>query len=57
MDTLNSLLAQVETLKAEYAKFTEKNNKSAGTRARNVLSEMAKVCKQLRAEIQEQKNK
>lgn len=57
MDTLNSLLAQVETLKAEYAKFTEKNNKSAGTRARNVLSEMAKICKTLRAEIQEQKNK
>ena len=57
MDTLNSLLAQVETLKVEYAKFTEKNNKSAGTRARNTLSDIAKICKTLRAEIQEQKNK
>lgn len=55
MTTFESLLAEVETLKVEFEKFTEKNNKSAGTRARNALSATAKLCKLLRTEIQEAK--
>lgn len=55
MTTFESLLAEVETLKVEFEKFTEKNNKSAGTRARNAASTITKICKQLRSEIQEQK--
>ena len=55
MKSFESLLAEVETLKQEFAKFTERNNKAAGTRARNSASAIAKLCKQLRLDIQEQK--
>ena len=34
----------------------ENNNKTAGTRARKALSELAKLCKERRLEIQNQKN-
>ena len=45
----------VATLTAEYEKF-ESGNKAAGTRARKSLSEIAKLCKLLRQEIQAAKN-
>ena len=45
----------VATLTAEYEKF-EGGNKAAGTRARKSLSEIAKLCKLLRQEIQASKN-
>ena len=35
----------------ENAKFVEKGNKAAGTRARNALLELAKAAKERRAEI------
>jgi hypothetical protein len=40
---------------AESEKF-EQGNKSAGTRARKALAEIAKMCKERRAEIQAVKN-
>lgn len=46
----------VEEFKADVEKFNEKGNKSAGTRARKSLMEISKLCKSLRAEIQESKN-
>ena len=45
----------VATLATEYEKF-EGGNKAAGTRARKALSEIAKLCKRLRVEIQAAKN-
>lgn len=52
----------VEVMKNLHDSFIEnyeafnKGNKSAGTRARKALSEIAKVSKQLRVEIQQKKN-
>jgi hypothetical protein len=39
----------------EDTKFTEKNNKAAGTRARKALLELTKLAKVRRAEISEAK--
>ena len=44
-----------ETYNNEYEKF-QGGNKAAGTRARKALSEITKLCKVIRLEIQEQKN-
>jgi|TARA_R110000803_G_scaffold22535_1_gene55985 hypothetical protein len=43
------------TISNEYEKF-ESGNNAAGTRARKALSELSKLCKALRVEIQDQKN-
>jgi hypothetical protein len=51
-DTLTSLF---EVYTSENEKF-EKGNKSAGTRARKALTEITKLCKERRAEIQTIKN-
>ena len=50
-----NLLSLVETYVAENAKFTEKGNKAAGTRARKALAEIAKAVKERRKEIQDAK--
>lgn len=39
----------------EDAKFTEKGNKAAGTRARKALLELSKLAKARRSEISEEK--
>ena len=44
-----------ESYKEDYTKFAE-GNKAAGTRARKALSEITKLCKEIRKEIQDQKN-
>ena len=44
-----------ETYSMEYEKF-QTGNKAAGTRARKALSEITKLCKAIRQEIQEVKN-
>lgn len=44
-----------QALNSEMEKFNA-GNKTAGTRARKALSEMAKLCKVLRQEIQDAKN-
>ncbi len=50
---LNDLVAEFNT---EYAKFSEKGNAAAATRARGKLQEITKVAKSLRVAIQEAKN-
>lgn len=57
MGTHEAILAAFETYVAENQKFTEKGNKSAGTRARKALNELAKLAKARRAEITEEKAK
>jgi hypothetical protein len=48
--------ALVEQFKEDYEKFLSTGNKAAGTRARKALSEISKLCKTVRGEIQQQKN-
>jgi hypothetical protein len=45
----------LETYKKDYEKF-EIGNKAAGTRCRKALSEISKLCKVIRQEIQATKN-
>ncbi len=51
---LQSLLSEIELLKAEYEKF-ERGNKSAGTRARKHLQNVKKFSQDIRVEIQQTK--
>jgi hypothetical protein len=55
MNFHDSLISLFETYQSESEKF-EEGNKSAGTRARKALAEISKLCKERRAEIQNQKN-
>lgn len=55
MNIHDSLINLFETYVFETEKFSG-GNKSAGTRARKALAEIAKLCKERRAEIQEIKN-
>jgi|TARA_R100001015_G_C4432767_1_gene29277 ribosome-binding ATPase YchF (GTP1/OBG family) len=55
MNTKELFDSHINTLATEYEKF-QSGNKSAGTRARKSLSEIAKLCKVLRQEIQNEKN-
>lgn len=51
------ILEVVEAYKTENEKFVTKGVKAAAVRARNTLSDLAKLCKQRRDEIQEDKQK
>jgi len=55
-DNINSIETQFEIFNENVAKFNEKNNASAGTRARKALLEITKISKELRKQIQEKKN-
>lgn len=55
MNFHDSLVSLFEVYLAESEKF-DQGNKSAGTRSRKALAEIAKVCKERRAEIQAVKN-
>lgn len=55
MNNHDNLVNLFETYITESEKF-EVGNKTAGTRARKALSEIAKLCKERRAEIQSTKN-
>lgn len=55
MNYHDSLVGLFEVYIAESEKF-EQGNKAAGTRARKALAEIAKMCKERRAEIQASKN-
>ena len=57
MSTTNQqLLSLFDEYKENNDKFAEKGNKAAGTRARKALSEMTKLAKVRRKEIQEAKS-
>jgi hypothetical protein len=53
--TIEQITAVFNEWQAEDAKFTEKGNKAAGTRARKALLELGKLTKARRAEISEAK--
>ena len=52
----DELKKQFEIYLAENEKFTEKGIKLSATRARNALSEIAKLCKERRIEILQEKD-
>jgi hypothetical protein len=53
--TIDDIKAAFEAWQTEDAKFTEKGNKAAGTRARKALLELGKLTKVRRSEISEAK--
>lgn len=55
-ESVNEIKEQFNLFLEEYDKFTEKGNKTAATRARKALLEVSKLCRTVRAEIQEAKN-
>ena len=55
MNNHDNIVNLFDVYKVENEKF-ESGNKSAGTRARKALSEITKICKERRKEIQESKN-
>ncbi|HLW22430.1 MAG TPA: hypothetical protein VKZ39_04530 [Sphaerochaetaceae bacterium] len=50
------IVAQYEAYIAENQKFTEKGIKASAARARKALGEIAKLSKERRKEIQDEKN-
>ena len=55
MNNHDALVGLFEIYTTENEKF-EQGNKTAGTRARKALAEIAKICKERRSEIQSIKN-
>jgi len=55
MTNHENLVNLFDSYLAENDKFENKNNKSAGTRARKALAEFTKVAKERRKEIQDSK--
>jgi len=55
MTNHENLVNLFESYLAENAKFDEKGNKAAGTRARKALAEFTKAAKERRKEIQDAK--
>jgi len=55
MSRIEELTSLVENFSVEYDKFTEKGNKTAGTRARKYLQEIRNLSKDVREEISETK--
>jgi hypothetical protein len=51
METLEKIKTLTETLSSETTKFFEKNNNSAGTRARKAAQEIKELMQVLRKEI------
>jgi hypothetical protein len=56
MEKLENLKTLIDTLNGDVAKFFDKGNKSAATRARQTLQEIKKVAQELRLEISSKKN-
>ena len=57
METLSELETLVTAIKVDAEKFFDKNNKSAGIRARKAAQELKKVLQNLRKEILEESKK
>lgn len=56
METFNSIKSLVESLEKDIQSFSEKGNKSAGTRIRTSMQNLKKMAQALRVEVQELKN-
>lgn len=56
MSRFHEVKSLVDSLEEDMDKFYNKNNKTAGTRARKTLQDMKKLAQEIRIEIQEKKN-
>lgn len=56
MKSFDKLVELVEGAKKDAALFSEKGNKTAGTRLRKTMIEVVKAAKEVRIEVQEKKN-
>ncbi len=56
MSRFNELKSLVDGMEADFSKFYEKGNKTAGTRVRKGLQDLKKLAQDIRIEVQEQKN-
>ena len=54
-NSLNKLKEFMSEFESDYARFTEKGNKAAGTRARKSLQEIRNLAKDIRTEISDSK--
>ena len=55
MDMHTQIIELMDLYQSEMDKFQE-GNKSAATRARKALSEISRLCREIRKDIQERKN-
>ena len=55
MDKFNELVQYVQSLETDFHKFYEKGQAAAGTRVRKGLSELRKMCQDVRKNVQEVK--
>jgi hypothetical protein len=55
-DTHDNIVEAIDAYLEENAKFEEKGNKAAGTRARKALMDLKKLATERRKEIQDKKN-
>ena len=56
MEKFNNLKDIVMGIEDDFAKFYDKKNKAAGTRARKAMQELRNLAQDIRKEIQEMKN-
>jgi hypothetical protein len=57
MNKFEELKNLVMSLEADFAKFYEKNNQTAGTRIRKGMQDLKMMAQNIRVEVQEIKNK
>ena len=55
MEKFNELVQYVQSLETDFHKFYEKGQAAAGTRVRKGLSELRKLCQDVRKNVQEVK--
>ena len=55
MNRLEELKSYLITLEADFVKFYDKGNSSAGTRVRKAMQELKKKANEIRAEVQAKK--
>jgi hypothetical protein len=55
MDKFNNLVQFVQGLETDFHKFYEKGQSAAGTRVRKGLSDLRKLCQDVRKDVQEVK--
>jgi len=55
MDKFKQLVDFVQTLETDFHKFYEKGQSAAGTRVRKGLSELRKLCQDVRKDVQDVK--
>ena len=56
MDRYQQLQDLLDSVKDDFDKFYDKDNKAAGTRVRKAMQELKNLAQEIRVEVQEKKN-